>query len=171
MNNRKSVSPVMGEGGKYIANGHLYAVDRQGKLLWPQAVKIREQHLVTGQGKELPTLVFATLIYEPQQANKPAKSRLAVLLIDKRTGRVVYEKPDFAPNYFHVAADPEKKTMQIDLQQNTVTLTFTDQPWPTKEELEKKQAEEKKKMLPKSLFNALKNAAEGVLKIPGMEEE
>ena len=45
-------------------------------------------------------------------------------------------------------------------------MTFTDKPWPTKEELEKKQAEEKKNAPRKSLFKALKNAAEDMFKMP-----
>ena len=70
-----------------------------------------------------------------------------------------------------VTADPEKKTMQIALQRGSVTLTFTDKPWPTKEELEKIKAEEKKNAPRKSLFDALKNAAEETFQHPQIELE
>ncbi|MCC6125136.1 MAG: PQQ-binding-like beta-propeller repeat protein [Pirellulales bacterium] len=162
--------PVNGGGDKSILRGRLYAIDRQGKLLWPEAVKISNQHLVSGQPQGFPALVFAAHVSE-SQPNRSTRIRLAVQVIDKRTGRVAYEKEDLPQTayYFKIDADPEKKTMQLAMQRGAVTLTFTDQPWPTKEELEKLQAEEKKNAPPKSLFKALKNAAEGMFKTPGVE--
>jgi outer membrane protein assembly factor BamB len=169
--NSNQANPVTGSGDKPIMRGRLYAIDRQGKLLWPEAVKITNQHLIAGQAKGFPVLVFASQIYEVPP-NKPGKIRLAVQLIDKRTGRVALDKPDLPqPGFFKVSADPEKKTMQIALQKNTLTLTFTDKAWPTKEELEKMKAEEKKKSPPK-LLKALRNAAENMedmFKIPSLD--
>ncbi len=163
-------NPMIGAGDKPVMRGRLYAIDRQGKLLWPAPAKITNQHLVSGQAQGFPALVFASQIYEVQP-NRPGKIRVAVQLIDKRTGHVVYEKQDLPQSgYFKVTADPQKKTMQIALQRNTVTLTFTDKPWPTKEELEKIEAERKKNAPPKSLFKALKNAAEDMFKFPETED-
>jgi hypothetical protein len=166
-------TPITGGADKSIVSGHLYAIDRQGKLLWPKPAKIRNQYLVSGQAKGFPALVFASQIYEPQQPNKPGKPpHVSVLLIDKRTGRVAFEKQDFFQSgQFQVTADPEKKTMQVALQRGSATLTFTDKPWPTKEEIEKIQAEEKKNAPRKSLFKALKNAAEDAFQMPQLETE
>ena len=103
--------------------GHLYAIDRQGKLLWPKPVKIANQHLVAGQAKGFPGARFrlADLRAAAEQAGQ--SSDVAVQLIDKRTGRVAFEKQDLPQTgYFKVTADPEKKTMQIALQRSTVTL-------------------------------------------------
>jgi hypothetical protein len=162
-------NPVTGGGDKQIQRGRLYGIDQHGKFLWPEPVKISNQHLVVGQPQNFPTLVFASQIYEAQP-NRPGKIRMAVQFIDKRTGRVVFDKQDLPqPGYFKVSADPEKKTMQIAVQKNTITLTFTDKPWPTKEEVEKAEAEKKKNQPGKSLFKALKNAAEETFKLPEIE--
>jgi outer membrane protein assembly factor BamB len=162
-------NPVTGGGDKSIMRGRLYAIDRQGKLLWPQAVKIANQHLIVSQAKGFPLLVFASQIYETQP-NKPGKVQVAVKMIDKRTGRIAFEENDFPQTvYFKVTADSEKKSMQLAMQRKTVTLNFSDKPWPTEEEIERKKTEEKKKEPPKSLFKALKNAAEGMMKLPGVE--
>lgn len=162
-------NPVTGGGDKQIQRGRLYAIDQHGKLLWPEPVKIINQHLVVGQPQNFPALVFASQIYEAQP-NRPGKIRMAVQCIDKRTGRTIFDKQDLPqPGYFKVSADPEKKTMQIAVQKNAITLTFTDKPWPTKEEIAKAEAEEKKNKPGKSLFKALKSAAEETFKMPEFE--
>jgi hypothetical protein len=175
VSNPVNAMPIAGGMDKSIVSGRLYAIDRQGKLLWPKPAKIRNQYLVSGQATGFPALVFASQIYEPSQPNKPGKPpHVSILMIDKRTGNVAFEKSDFFQSgqfQFQIAADSEKKTMQITLQRGAATLTFTDKPWPTKEELEKMQAEEKKNAPRKSLFKALKDAAEDAIKMPQLEFE
>jgi hypothetical protein len=112
------------------------------------------------------------MIYE--QSNNQGRFKLAIQLIDKRTGREVFANKDLPESHFlRVTADATKKTMQMLMQSRAITFTFTDKPWPTAEEIEKAKVEEKAKKPPKSIFRAMKKAAEDAVKPRGFipEEE
>jgi len=119
-------------GGLYmpIHRGRLYAIDRQGKLQWPAPVAIKNQFLVTNQPSGLPVVTFACQTYQ-QRPNGQSRYKASVLCIDKRNGRTAFQKTfDNPTGLFEVTGDAAKKTVALTMQQNTVTLTFTDKPIP-----------------------------------------
>jgi outer membrane protein assembly factor BamB len=113
-----------------IHRGRLYAIDRQGKLQWPAPVTIKNQFLLSNQPSGLPVVTFACQTYE-QKPNQQPRYRASVLCIDKRNGRTAFQKTfDNTTGLFEVTGDAAKKTVDLTMQQNTVTLTFTDKPLP-----------------------------------------
>ena len=56
---------------------------------------------------------------------------MSLVCVDKRNGRIAYKK-DFANHagVLDISGDPEKKTVDLVLQQETIRLTFTDKPLP-----------------------------------------
>jgi hypothetical protein len=110
------------------------------------------------------------------QTNNQGRFKMALQMIDKRTGRVVYDNKDMPESHFlHVNADASKKTLQLLMQSKSLTFSFTDKAWPTAEEVEKAKTEEKEKKPKKSIFKAMKKAAEDSIKpqrfVPGISEE
>jgi hypothetical protein len=66
-----------------------------------------------------------------RQANGRTLSKTSVLCIDKRNGRVCLDEDiPTSTNSFRLVGDPEKKTVEVQLQKNTYRLTFTDKPLP-----------------------------------------
>jgi outer membrane protein assembly factor BamB len=114
---------------KPIHRGRLYAFDRQGKLMWPAPVTIENQFLLLDQPTHLPLLTFASIMYYPRD-NGAGRQKMSVLSIDKRNGRVAYKAS--LPNsigMLDISGDPQKKTIDLVMQRDTVRLTFTDKPW------------------------------------------
>jgi outer membrane protein assembly factor BamB len=111
---------------KLISKGRLYAIDGSGKLLWPEPVVIENQQLLTGQGRALPILLFSRRFSQKQNSSG---RNLSLLAIDKRTGRTVYNSDLSKPiGFFNIVGNSEKKTVNLTMQYQTVTLTFTDNP-------------------------------------------
>jgi outer membrane protein assembly factor BamB/tetratricopeptide (TPR) repeat protein len=122
--------PMAGCLHKPIHQGRLYAVDRKGKLQWPAPAKIKNQYIMASQPAELPVLTFASLAYE-QKPNGQSRYRTSIRCIDKRNGKTAFRKKyENATGIFHVSGDAAKKTVDLVMQQSTVTLTFTDKPIP-----------------------------------------
>jgi outer membrane protein assembly factor BamB len=113
-----------------VASGRVYGFSLEGKPLWPKPVEVGQQQLLLSQPGRLPVLTFAGQIYE-RRANGSGSYHVAVLCIDKRTGRKVCdEKFPNSTGVFDLYGDPEKKTVEAVTQRNSVTMTFTDQPLP-----------------------------------------
>jgi len=111
-----------------IARGRVHAFDREGKKLWPSPVTVEDQWLPLSQPSGLPVLTFACILQE-RRANAQPKSKTSVLCIDKRTGREVYrERLPHGTNSLRLVGNPDNKTVELRLQHDTITLTFTDQP-------------------------------------------
>lgn len=126
-----------------IYNGRLYAFDLEGKMLWPEPVKITNQMLITDQFDGLPVLIFACQHYK-RKPNGRAQWKHQVLCIDKRTGRKVYkEEFDGHINIFAISCNAESKTISLTMQKDTVTLAFTDNPIPPPAAEEPEPAEKK----------------------------
>jgi outer membrane protein assembly factor BamB len=92
--NRQSVDPLNRE--RPAVNGPVYAIDRRtGDLLWSQTVE--QQQLMTGVPGDWPILPFVTQLARPTPADVPRQAgrAIAIALLDKETGRVLYqgEKP------------------------------------------------------------------------------
>jgi hypothetical protein len=113
---------------KTVGNGRLYALDRQGKLLWPDPVRIEDQCMPINQPADLPILTFACRVFDGKGGRKTS-----LLCVDKRSGRTVYQGEEVAGsvNFFQVAGDAKKKTVDLMDSTHTVVLTFTDKPWPS----------------------------------------
>jgi outer membrane protein assembly factor BamB len=114
----------------FIPAGRLYAIDLQGKLLWPAPVKIRGRWLPVSQPAEVPVITFAHQQFEQRQPGRWIV-KTCVRCIDKRSGRIVYQNDQLKQTYLmEIVGDPEKKTVELRMLSETVTLTFTDKPIP-----------------------------------------
>jgi hypothetical protein len=124
--NSRRLNPVVTPSMR-VGSGRLYTVDGQGKLLWPAPVKIENQMLPLNQPAGLPVLTFAYRVLDGKGGLKTS-----FLCIDKRSGRTVYQAEEVADprSFFRVVGDAKKKTVDLMDSTNTVTLTFTDKPWP-----------------------------------------
>ncbi|MEN6459241.1 MAG: PQQ-binding-like beta-propeller repeat protein [Thermoguttaceae bacterium] len=131
-----------------IYRGRLYAFDEHGKLAWPEPVTITNQLFWTNQPPQLPILIFGCQLHE-QAANGQGQWKPTVLCIDKRTGKTAYSGQfKNMIGFFGVRCDPAQKTIDIIVQQDTVTLKFTNKtttkPAADEKPLEQKPAEKRK---------------------------
>jgi hypothetical protein len=128
--NAPNFQPMPGSLYKPIHRGRLYAIDRQGKLQWPAPVVIKNQYLLANQPSGVPIVTFACQAYQPRP-NGQSRYRASVLCINKRNGRTAFEKTfDNTTGLLDVTGNAAKKTVDLTMQQSTVTLTFTDKPIP-----------------------------------------
>jgi hypothetical protein len=112
---------------KLISKGRLYAIDGSGKLIWPEPVAIENQQLFTSQPRDLPILLFVR--QKNKQKENSSGRALSILAIDKRSGRTVYNSDLSKPiGSFNIVGNAEKKNVNLMMQYQTVTLTFTDNP-------------------------------------------
>ncbi|MGA2799389.1 MAG: hypothetical protein ABSE63_17540, partial [Thermoguttaceae bacterium] len=132
--NARQLRQMQPFGSKQVLKGRLYAIDRSGKLAWPEPVEIKDQQLLTSQPWGLPVLLFACQRFEQKQ-NSTSRTSLTVLGIDKRSGRAVYSNDYSGPSgVFNVVGNAENKTVNLMMQSQTVTLTFTDKPYQSPEQ-------------------------------------
>lgn len=150
-----------------VSRGKVYAFDRHGKSRWPHPVKVEDQFLLLSQPKRLPVITFACTA----QVRKPdgtSQQSTAILCIDRHTGRVLVRE-DFPSGtmVFQLAGDPEKKTVQLRLQRDTISMTFTGKPItaqsPAEGTVKDTAAKARNKPKPRGLFEALQRAAQGTL--------
>jgi outer membrane protein assembly factor BamB/tetratricopeptide (TPR) repeat protein len=124
------IQVLPGNLSKAIGRGRVYSFDMEGKLLWPEAVQIKDQHLLLNQPGRLPVLTFACGVYNRTQRSS-ARHQVSVLCIDKRTGRIAYEGSfPYTTSTFGLTGDPQANSVDLQLSRKRVTLTFTDQPIP-----------------------------------------
>ncbi len=85
-----NVQPVQGSGASNsLIHGHVYGFDRDGgQLVFTTPIDGRS--LTFPQPADLPVLAFAAQVYR-QRPGKETAPQVAILCIDKRTGRVAYE--------------------------------------------------------------------------------
>ena len=147
-----------------IGRGQVYAFDLAGKKMWPEPVEVTNQFLALNQPRRLPVLTFVCMVQEPQAGNIRTQPKTAVLCLDKRTGKVICRRKFADPtSVFQLSGNPEKKTVGIRLQKNMLTLTFTDQPVPPKEDSDEggRPGEEEDSSVVKALLGAVKKAVLG----------
>ena len=116
---------------KPIHRGRLYAIDRQGKLQWPAPVDDQES-VPAGES------AVGRADRDLRLPNLPAESRTASRVTGRRccastngtAERRSKRRSTTTTGLFEVTGDAAKKTVDLTMQQNTVTLTFTDKPLP-----------------------------------------
>ncbi len=162
-NRQQLIQPVPGYSFKSVVRGRLYAFDLRGRLQWPAAVVIRNQHLLLSQPARLPILTFACQVYD-QRPRAPGRYQVKVLCVDKRTGRTVLRKEfDNPTGVFSLVGDPEHKAVSLLLQRAKVTLSFTDQPLPAAAAEEQLSGSEKPAKAPAALWKSIRRAFEQIL--------
>jgi outer membrane protein assembly factor BamB len=126
------VNPVPGGIDNPQFNGRVYGFDRRsGQLAW--SASALDQALLLSQPSELPVLVFASHVYKRDPNNNNNVITVGNLMcIDKRTGRVVHqdESPNALAAGFDLVARPEARIVELKLQQQTLSMKFTDRPLP-----------------------------------------
>lgn len=125
-----------------IINGHIYGFERAtGNQVWSHGVK--NQALMLEQPSETPALVFACHIYKRGADGNNFVTLASVLCLDKRSGRVLYEDKESptAISHYELQADSQKKTVELRMMQEVITMTFTGQPLPPEQEAKEKEAE------------------------------
>lgn len=132
--------PMPGVPYRPITSGLVYCFDRQGKSVWPEPVKVQNQYMLLEQPADLPAVIFACLTYQ-RRLNSAGQMSCSLMCIDKRSGRVVLQ--DTYPGStgtFELVGDPEKKTIEVRLQQSTIRLRFTGEPFTAADEAKARSA-------------------------------
>jgi hypothetical protein len=114
--------------------GQLQAFDRAtGEALWQVPAHVEGYGLPAGQPLDSPALWFLNqYTARPLGSTRPATTRTAVMCLDKRTGRLLYEKKDLpsAANSFVIEANRSESTVKLSIPNLTVSVRFTDEPTP-----------------------------------------
>ncbi len=111
-----------------IQRGRLYAFSPGGKPLWPAPALIENQLLLGNQPGKVPVLIFGCQQFQ-QAPNGQGRWRPTLLCVDKRSGKAVYQgQLDNQIGLFAIRCDPKKKTVELVVQNDTVTMRFTDKP-------------------------------------------
>jgi outer membrane protein assembly factor BamB len=116
--------------GRYLVNGRVYCVDgRNGGIAW--STRMYNRYIGIDQFSEVPVMAFFPLIAPSGRGGAPATvpNRPAMLCLDKRDGRVLYNyaSVESAVNVFTVAVDPLKFTVEILSQGGSTKLTYVNQ--------------------------------------------
>ena len=173
----RRVQPVHGSQSVRIGRGQVYAFDRDGNSLWESSRTVRDRYLPLNQPARLPVLTFASVVRQRKDGKK-FETAVSVLSLDRRNGRAVLDTSLKGPtNSFRLVGDPEKKTVRLQLQSATVTMTFTAEPLPPVPEDGEAAAtpEERSPSSPvRAVWDAIRKAAIGpplVPEEPAPEEE
>ena len=122
---------IRGTSSQLIRKGRVYGFDRSGKRLWPdfpEGVEVEQQQLLLEQPGRLPVLTFVSLGYNP---NRQSRWFTSVFMIDKRTGRVVVNKPfPQQSGTLELMGDPAGNTVDMRMQRSNLRLSFTDKALP-----------------------------------------
>ncbi len=111
-----------------ISRAHVYGFDREGKKLWNDPAIIEDQFLILNQPARLPLLMFACGVQE-SRIKTSGQPQIVLAAIDKRTGRLFQPDDTYEGlGYFRLLANPDKKTIEVQLQRDVLTLTLTDEP-------------------------------------------
>lgn len=127
--NQVTLQPLQGTLYQPVRKGRLYALDLQGKTMWPSPVAVQDQYFLLNQPADVPLLAFACMRYE-QRGNPRVRTSLAC--VDRRTGRLI-PTPDYPNQHtmcMDIVGDPEHQSVELRLQNNSTVLKFTDKPLP-----------------------------------------
>jgi outer membrane protein assembly factor BamB len=131
--NNEQTQPPRGMLGYGLRRARLYAIDLQGRLAWSEPVDTDHHCFLLTQPARLPVLLFGSFRYE-QVNNQGTRMRTTLLAVDRRDGRIVYDKNDVGPlgpmglMALDIDGDPGDKTVRIRANSDNIVLTFTDKP-------------------------------------------
>ncbi len=114
-----------------LVHGLIAGFERSsGKLLWTRQVE--RQAMVTRQPRDLPVLVLACHVYErPVAGGRQNRNHVAILCLDKRTGRPAYQdRLQAGLSGYALTANFAEASLSLRLLRETVTMKFTDRPPP-----------------------------------------
>ena len=125
-----NIQPISGHYGNPLINGYLYGFDRKTKKQIFRT-RVPGHGLSLQQPGALPMLVFASQVYE-QPRNGQVRGPHAILLcIDKRTGRMLYDKQLSSPlQGIDISTDAARHRIAVQTFRDKVEFTFTDEPLP-----------------------------------------
>jgi len=115
--------------------GTLHAFDRQtGVALWPVGATLNQHAILSIQPTELPVLTFVRMAQAPNK--RGGNQMLSVLCLDKRTGRMIYQKDDLNGHAhgFDIWGDVTTKQIRMSFPNTNgdnmqqVTLAWSDRP-------------------------------------------
>lgn len=118
-----------------LFHGSLIALDRKdGRPLWPSAARIDQNGLIADTAPDAPVLVFAK---GTRSSRLPRTMKISLLVIDKATGRKLFEQVDLGLRsqnpYCRVEVHPELHEVEVFLpvhEFSGIKLTYTDEPRP-----------------------------------------
>ena len=117
-----------------LLTARLFAFDAQsGRNLWPIPAVIHNHGFAVFQPMDSPAIWFVRSVTTPQTLTSPQNaSRSSLLCLDRRTGRIIFEREDIQiqPNEFNAVNNPARRTSTFKLQDHEFTLQFTDEPTP-----------------------------------------
>lgn len=124
----ENVQPVPGGFGSPMIHGLMHGFDAaSGKLLYSTPVDNRA--LAFNQPADLPVQVFASQAFK--QSGAETITRVSMLCVDKRTGRVVYDEQTPGPiTSIELSGEPHERQVTLKTIRGAVRLTFTDDAWP-----------------------------------------
>ncbi len=131
-NNNEIVRTPQGMLGCSARRARVYALDLQGKLAWPEPVDVDHATFLLSQPARLPVLVFCSFVSD--RFNNGNRVRTALVAVDRRDGRIVYEKNDAGPASpmgwmtLDIEGDPQDSTVRIRSSTENIVLKFTDKP-------------------------------------------
>ncbi|MBP87442.1 MAG: hypothetical protein CMJ64_12080 [Planctomycetaceae bacterium] len=117
-----------------LLTARLYAFDAEtGRNLWPIPAVIHDHGFAVFQPSDSPAIWFVRSVTTPQTLTSPQNAaRSSLLCIDRRSGRIVFEKEDIQiqPSEFNITNNVGRRTSTFNLQGHEFTLEFTDEPAP-----------------------------------------
>lgn len=127
-NANRHTHALPGSGSQRITKAQVYAFDREGQSMWASPVEVEDQFLPLDQPSHLPVLVFASIVQERRADQRILTTNTHVLGIDKRNGHeICKEVLSNSSNGLTLVGNPEKQTVEFQLQRETITLAFSDE--------------------------------------------
>ena len=115
-----------------LVNGRLYALDRStGDPTWPAPAVVSQFGLPLDQPRESPFALFLRHI-TTTGGRAPRATRTSVVALDKRDGRVVFQRDDIptTTGAYALLAEPHHQSVTLLLPGKAYTMDLTDQPAP-----------------------------------------
>ncbi len=117
-------------GARRIGVAKVLAFDSEGSEMWEQPAAVENHLLPLSQPKGVPCLTFACTVQEMVR-DRPAKAKADILCVDTRSGAIVVRQEfAHASQAVEITGAPEKSRVEIRMQQETLSLEFTNEPIP-----------------------------------------
>lgn len=111
---------------QYLQQGYVYSFYWDGRPAFankPQGILIEQQGFLDDPPKNLPVMTFLSQHQNEQNQEKPWLTKLQV--IDIRSGETIFSKEiEDGINSFDLGGDPEKKTVEYQLNNQKFTIRF-----------------------------------------------